>query len=159
MGYHFRKKGEWRNRKEMLLIFCKRKRQRESDMGFLLSLMQLEANLINIWSYRYLSLEAESIDLSIEDQTFSPSYDLAPPPPPSPVNKPSRRHKGRLRKRQLADGRGRSQIIRPKESQSSMNIQYSLCRSKGWLIVRIFPAGLGTNGGNWGGGGANASLD
>jgi len=30
---------------------------------------------------------SESIELFIEDQAFSPSYDLAPPPPPSPVSK------------------------------------------------------------------------
>jgi hypothetical protein len=37
----------------------------------------------------------------IEDQAFSPPYDLAPPPPPtpSPVSKLYRRHTERLRKR------------------------------------------------------------
>jgi hypothetical protein len=46
----------------------------------------------------------------IEDKASSPSYDLAPAPslpPPSPVSKRDRQHTGRLRKRQLADGRER----------------------------------------------------
>jgi hypothetical protein len=46
----------------------------------------------------------ESSEWFIEDQAFSPSYDLAPPPSPSPslspVRKLDRRHTGRLRKRE-----------------------------------------------------------
>ncbi len=53
---------------------------------------------------------SESFECFIEDQAFSPLYDLDPfpPPPPSYVRKLDRRHIGRLRKeRQLADGGGR----------------------------------------------------
>jgi hypothetical protein len=64
------------------------------------------------------------IDL-LEDQTFPPKYNLAhppPPPPPFPVSKLDRRHTGLLRKRDnlLTTGGGR-QIIRRRESWSSMN--------------------------------------
>ncbi len=46
----------------------------------------------------------ENIDSIKEYQAFSPSYDFAPPPPPlptlpSPVSRPDRRHRGKLRKR------------------------------------------------------------
>jgi hypothetical protein len=60
----------------------------------------------------------------LEEQAFSPSNDLAPPPPPnpSPVSKLDRRQTGRLRKRdnfmtgEWGMGRGRNQIIRQPES-------------------------------------------
>jgi hypothetical protein len=58
----------------------------------------------------------------IEIQAFSPSYDLAPPPPflpSSPVSKLDRRHTGRLRKTYnflTWDGGGGSLIIRRRES-------------------------------------------
>jgi hypothetical protein len=44
----------------------------------------------------------------IENQAFSPSYDLAPPSPSpsSPVSKLDQRHTGRLRKRDLLMGEG-----------------------------------------------------
>ncbi len=69
----------------------------------------------------------ESIEWFIDGhgQAFSRSrsYDLAPFPPPSPVNMTDRRHTGRLRKRDnLLPGEGgkggwaRSWIIRPQES-------------------------------------------
>ncbi len=65
----------------------------------------------------------------IEEQAFSLSNDLAPPPspPPSPVCK---RQSGRLRKeRQLADGRewGRGQIIRWRESLILYKSLNTLC--------------------------------
>jgi hypothetical protein len=60
----------------------------------------------------------DSIELFIEDQAFSPSYDLAPPPPPLYRRKLNRQHK----ERHLADGRwgggesvGRSQILQRQE--------------------------------------------
>jgi hypothetical protein len=67
----------------------------------------------------------EIIDWYIEGQAFSRSLDLNPrlqPSPPFPVSKLDRRHTGRKKKRQLADGRGgrgwaRSGIIQPQESQ------------------------------------------
>jgi|688.fasta_scaffold1139158_1 hypothetical protein len=43
----------------------------------------------------------DSIELFIENQAFSPLYDLAPPPPPLSRRKLYRRHKERY----LADGR------------------------------------------------------
>ncbi len=54
----------------------------------------------NKMAFRGLALP-QSIQWFIEDQAFSPSYDLAPPPlsPPSPVGKLGRRHTGRLKKR------------------------------------------------------------
>jgi hypothetical protein len=46
-------------------------------------------------------------ELFIEDQAFSPSYDLAPPPHPL-ISKLVRRHTGRLGKRDnMLTGRGR----------------------------------------------------
>jgi hypothetical protein len=67
--------------------------------------------------------EAESIEWFNEDQAFSLSYDLAPPPPPpfSPASKLDRRYTWRLWKRHnLVTGKGwkgwgRSQIIRRRE--------------------------------------------
>jgi hypothetical protein len=69
-------------------------------------------NLVLIFSntpsiYWYTTIEEKAIGMLLfreyavnylrkEDQAFSPSYDLAPPRPLPP---PSRRHKGRLRKR------------------------------------------------------------
>jgi hypothetical protein len=41
---------------------------------------------------------AESIEKLIEDQAFSPSYDLAPPTPPPSVSELVWRHTRRLRK-------------------------------------------------------------
>jgi len=51
---------------------------------------------------------SESIEWIMEDQAFSPSYDVAPrpPPPPSPVSNIDRRHTGRLRKREKRGGVG-----------------------------------------------------
>ncbi len=64
----------------------------------------------------FFSIQSESIECFIEDQAFSPSYDLAP------VSKLDGRHIGRLRKRDnmlTREGRGgwgRSQIIRQRGS-------------------------------------------
>ncbi len=69
--------------------------------------------------------KSKSIEWFIEDQAFTPSYGLAPPPPhptPSLVSKFDRPHTGRLRKRDnLLTGErgkewGRSQIIREREN-------------------------------------------
>jgi hypothetical protein len=48
-----------------------------------------------------ICIQTESIELFIEGQAFSRSYDLVPhqSPPPSPVNKLGRRNTGRLRKK------------------------------------------------------------
>jgi hypothetical protein len=62
-------------------------------------------------TYSYmLHVIPESIARHIEDQAFMLSYDMAPPPPPSPVRqyKLDRRHIGRLRKGDnLRKGEGR----------------------------------------------------
>jgi hypothetical protein len=66
----------------------------------------------------------ESIECFIEDQEFSPLYNLALPttPPPSTVSKVNRRHTGRLTKRDNlltgvggGGGGGRSQVTPPQE--------------------------------------------
>jgi hypothetical protein len=56
-------------------------------------------NFTNLWGKNRIP---ESIGWIREDQPFSPSYDLAPPPAPtpsSPARKLDRRHTGGLRKR------------------------------------------------------------
>jgi hypothetical protein len=66
----------------------------------------------------------EGIQWFIEEQAYSPSYDLAahPPPPTSPVSKLDGRYTGRLRKEdnlmtgKRGRGCGRSQIVRRRES-------------------------------------------
>ncbi len=77
--------------------------------------------------YIFDHMKSESIDLFIEDQVFSPSYNSAPPPPPS-VSNLYRRHTGRLGDR----GWGRRQIIRRQESLvlyksfNALRMQYSV---------------------------------
>jgi hypothetical protein len=64
----------------------------------------------------------------VEDQAFSPSYDLAPRPPPPSFSRQQARlatHMKTNKERQLADvrggrGEGRSQILRRQESLSSI---------------------------------------
>jgi hypothetical protein len=83
----------------------------------------LQPLLLSVWTYNTGSREYW---WCTEDQAFSPSFAMAPPPPrppPSLVSKLDRRHTRSLTKRQLADviggggGRGaKSQIIRRWES-------------------------------------------
>ncbi len=49
----------------------------------------------------YINVSSQQRVLNDEDEVLSPSYDLAPSPPPAPsrVSKLDRRHTGRLRKR------------------------------------------------------------
>jgi hypothetical protein len=67
-------------------------------------------NLLETYTFNYLYVNSisESAEWFIADQTFSPSYDLAPLPlplPPPPVSKLFRRYTGRLQtERQLAEG-------------------------------------------------------
>ncbi len=53
-----------------------------------------------------LCLAPESIEWFIEDQGFSPSYDLAPPPPSPPSLPRPATHRKTEKERQLADGGG-----------------------------------------------------
>ncbi len=73
--------------------------------------------LLSYWVYRknnstvsIIQPDAKSSELFIEDQAFSPSYDLAPTPPPPPRQELDRRHTGKLRKRDnslKAEGEGK----------------------------------------------------
>ncbi len=85
--------------------------------------MVLCLQLCSFFSLTPRTFWTESMEWFIEDQAFSSSYGLAPPPPPSPiVRKLDRRHTGRLRKRDNVlmgeGGRGweRSQFLRQRES-------------------------------------------
>ncbi len=75
----------------------------------------------------------ESIVWFLEDHAFSPLYDLAPTPPPSPLSRQQARpatHRKTKKERELVDGRGgRSQIIWWRESlvlNKSFNTLWSI---------------------------------
>ena len=82
-----------------------------------------------------------SLKWIIEDQAFSPSYDLAPPSPSSSASKLDWRRAGRLRKRDnllTGDGgwgRGRSQIIRRRRSLDLYNSVNTLCLHYGIIML------------------------
>ncbi len=83
----------------------------------------------------------KSIELFIEGQAFSQSYDLAPPSPslpPYPVSRLNRRrHTGRLRKRDnLLTGEGREGGGRGAESYHRKKAWYSINHS---ILSCLFP--------------------
>ncbi len=86
--------------------------------------------------YCTVCLCEESIEGFIEEHAVSPSYDLAPPPPPSyrppfPVSRFDRRHTGRLRKKddlltgEEGGGGGGAKSFDGEKAWSFLNIQNS----------------------------------
>ncbi len=79
----------------------------------------------------------ESIEWFIEDQAFSPSYDLAPPAPPLPSSVSKLSLFLRLpvcRRTGGGRGWGRSQIIRRQEAWSSINHSILFDRSPAAIL-------------------------
>ncbi len=75
---------------------------------------------------------SESVEWFIEDQAFSPSYYLPPPPHPPPVSKLDRRQTGRLRKRDnLLIGEGGRGAKSARKPGALKIIQYSLVSPDG----------------------------
>ncbi len=84
-------------------------------------------------------VQAGSIEWFLEDQAFSPSYDLAPPPPPFPVSKLDRQHTGILRNKDIfltGVGRGRGGAMAFEGEKAWSSITHSILSvQKLWLFI------------------------
>ncbi len=113
---------------------------------FFVAVTQTSCQIVSNYSWPPI---AEGIEWFIEDQAFPPSYDLAPPMPakcyPTLSSVSSTGHRtGRLRKRQLADGRRREEVaMKPTIWRRESLVLYKLFHTLwpiAWNFERVYLA-------------------